>query len=79
MTKILVSGIIVRKPFAVGSKSEHEAIVLETTSGDYKLRLAGENPFEDYGLGKFIGTEKLVTGELTGYTILVEGISELLP
>ena len=41
-------GRVVRKRLSIGSKSEHEAIVLVTQGGEeYKLRRQGGNPFRD--------------------------------
>jgi len=41
-------GHVVRRRVSVGSKSEHEALVLVTDGGDeYKLRREGGNPFRD--------------------------------
>ena len=58
-------GQVVRKRVSVGSKSEHEALVLITASGDeYKLRRQGGNPFRDPELdgleGKRIECEGIV-------------------
>ena len=58
-------GRVVRKRVSIGSKSEHEALVLVTPDGDeYKLRREGGNPFRDPELdvleGKQIECEGIV-------------------
>ena len=58
-------GRVVRKRVSIGSKSEHEAIVLVTDDGqEYKLRREGGNPFRDPELdvleGKRIECEGIV-------------------
>jgi hypothetical protein len=41
------SGKVVSKTFGKGSKSQHEAMFLETPKGAFKLRRRGGNPFRD--------------------------------
>jgi hypothetical protein len=41
MTPKRYSGSVVKRPFGVGSKSEHDAIFLVTKDGDYVLRQGG--------------------------------------
>jgi len=47
MTPKRYSGSVVKRPFGVGSKSEHDAIFLVTKDGDYVLRRQGGNAFSD--------------------------------
>lgn len=43
-----IRGRVERKRVSVGSKSEHDAMVLVTAEGEeYKLRRQGGNPFRD--------------------------------
>lgn len=65
------SGSVVKKPIATASKSEREAVVLLTESGQFVLRRQGGNPFNDPELNKLVGKTIKCNGELTGYTILV--------
>jgi hypothetical protein len=65
------SGSVVRKPIATGSKSEREAVVLLTDSGQFVLRRHGGNPFNDPELNKLVGKTIKCSGELTGHTILM--------
>ena len=70
-------GRVVSKPVAVGSKSEREAVVLETDAGEYVLRRAGGNPFHDPQLDQLIGKEIQATGTLHGYTLIMSQWKEL--
>ena len=58
------SGRVVSQPFGVGSKSEHQAVVLLTSEGALKLRRAGGNPFQDPELEKLVGNDIVAEGEL---------------
>ena len=60
-----LQGRVVRKRVSIGSKSEHEALVLVTPDGEeYKLRRQEGNPFRDPELdvleGKRIECEGIV-------------------
>jgi len=45
---VTYQGRVVRKRLSIGSKSEHEALVLVTPDGqEYKLRRQEGNPFRD--------------------------------
>lgn len=59
-----------KKPFAVGSKSETQAIVLETDGGDYVLRIVGGHPFQDPRLEALVGKTIRATGTLHAYTLI---------
>ena len=58
------SGKVVHRQFGVGSKSEHQAVVLLTSEGPLKLCQAGGNPFHDPELEKLVGSEIVAEGEL---------------
>jgi hypothetical protein len=70
-------GRVISKRVAVGSKSEHEAVVLETGSGEYVLRRAGGNPFYDPELDELVGKTIQATGTLHGYTLIMSRWEEL--
>ena len=70
-------GRVVSKPVAVGSKSEREAVVLETDSGEFVLRRAGGNPFHDPQLAVLVGKTIEATGTLHGYTLIMSQWKEL--
>ncbi len=52
---VQLTGKVTTGNFSKGSKSEHDAIYLETEKGSFVLRRKGENPFEDPVLKKLIG------------------------
>ena len=64
-------GKVARQPFAAGSKSEHEAVVLQTPAGPLKLRRAGGNPFRDPELEKLVGREIVADGEVHAGQLLM--------
>jgi hypothetical protein len=71
-----MTGRVVKKPFATGSKSEREAILLVTAEGEYVLRRQGGNPFYDKKLENLVGKTIEVDGKITGYTLLISNWTE---
>ncbi|HWW40253.1 hypothetical protein [Pedobacter sp.] len=71
-----LTGKIILKPFATGSKSEHDAVYLETTTGDYLLQRKDDNPFECSDLESFAGKNVTVEGELTDYLFIANDVTE---
>jgi hypothetical protein len=65
------SGSVIKRAFGVGTKSEHDAIMLITDNGDYVLRRQGGNAFHDPALEELVGKKVQVTGTVTGYTLLM--------
>jgi hypothetical protein len=59
-----LTGTVIQKKFAPGSKSEHDAIYIETDHGDFRLRRLGGNPFSDPELKKLVGKKIIATGML---------------
>lgn len=72
-----LKGKVVMKKFGKGSKSEHEAVYLETKKGDFVLRKVGTNAFENTELRKMLGKEVVATGVLKDYLFLAKAIKEL--
>lgn len=70
-------GTVVQKVFGAGSKSEHEAIYLETDGGAYQLRRIGGNPFSDPELKKLIGKKITATGILHQSLFLANSVKKL--
>jgi len=56
------TGMVTRKRINVGSKSEHEAVVINVDGVDMKLRINGGNPFHDPALDAFVGKRVKVEG-----------------
>jgi hypothetical protein len=66
-----VTGHVIKKLFAAGSKSEREAVILVTDKGEYVLRRKGGNPFFDEELENLVGKTIKCEGDLTGYTFIM--------
>lgn len=62
-------GKVTKRPFAVGSKSERNAIRLETSDGSYVLRREGGNPLYDPALEQLVGKTIECQGETHDYTL----------
>lgn len=57
------TGMVRKETYAKGSKSEHQAVVLDTGDGNpMKLRIRGNNPFSDPELDQFVGMRVSVEG-----------------
>jgi hypothetical protein len=70
-------GKVTKKPFGKGSKSESEAIFLETEEGEYVLRRQGGNPFHDPELQKLVGKTIRCTGLAREYVLKISDWTEL--
>ncbi len=70
-----IEGSVIRKPFARGTKSEHEAVCLVSRQGEFVLRRTGGNPFSDPELDKLVGQQIRAEGEVVGYTFLMSAWS----
>jgi hypothetical protein len=70
------SGFIVKRPFAVGSKSERQGIFLVADGGhEFVLRRQGGNPFFDSELEKLVGQKVVCQGSVIGdYTFLASDL-----
>ena len=74
-----LTGRVVKEPFAKGSKSEREAVLLLADERRYVLRRQGGNAFADPALDALVGKTIRGTGLLTGYTFLVTEWTEVAP
>ena len=75
------TGMVRKETYAKGSKSEHEAVVLDTGDGNpMKLRIRGNNPFSDPELDQFVGMRVKVDGIAgSGVNILfVEDVKDIV-
>lgn len=59
------------KPFGKGSKSEHDAVYLSTSAGEYVLRRAGGNAFRDPEVDGLVGKEITCEGFTTDHTLIM--------
>jgi hypothetical protein len=71
---VTLTGKVVLKPYSPGSKSEHDAVFLETDSGSFLLRRIGGNPFHDEVLHKWVGQNVKATGMLDKNLLLAKDI-----
>ncbi len=70
---MVVTGRVVKKPFAVGSKSERQAVVLQASDGhEYLLRRRGGNAYYDEALDALVGHTIQAEGQPHGYTFLMD-------
>jgi hypothetical protein len=72
MKRRVVRGTVARRPYAVGSKSEHEAVMLITDEGEFRLQLKGGNPFRDPALDALVGKRIEAEGVVAGPTFVLE-------
>ena len=73
---IALSGKVVTKKFADGSKSEHDALYLETAQGSFVLRQPGANPFEENPFTALDGKEVTATGMIDKYIFFATKVEE---
>ena len=68
-----ITGVVSRAPVAIGSKSEHIAVVLRTEAGEqHILRRVGGNAFRDQTLETLVGKTITGTGRITGQTFIMD-------
>ncbi len=75
-TDTTISGLVVQKAFARGSKSEHNALYIDCGDHEYILRRLNANPFQDDLLLSFKGKTVVAKGVLTNNTFLAKEIEE---
>lgn len=77
-----LTGTLKAKTVNAGSKSEHTAVVLELDDGtEHRLRVIGDNPFQNDTLKPFVGHRVTVNGQMsdTGAPVfIVGGIQDIL-
>lgn len=71
------TGQVVKRPFATGSKSEREAVMLQTPTAAYVLRRRGGNAFVDSALNALVGKQVKVDGDLHDYTLIITKYREV--
>lgn len=72
-----LTGRVVKKSFAAGSKSERAAVFLVTPKREYVLRRRGGNAFRDPELDALVGKSIRCAGTVTGYTLLLDEWKEI--
>ena len=71
-----LTGKVIQKIFGENSKSEHNAVYLQTDDATYQLRRLGGNAFSDPILNNLVGKNVTATGTLTGMLFLAKEIKE---
>jgi hypothetical protein len=74
---VRIEGAVVRKRINVGSKSEHDAVVLVGAQGEYTLRRAGGHPFADATLDALVGKRVRVVGIVSAGQFIADDITVL--
>lgn len=64
-------GKVTKKIFGKGTKSEYEALYLETADGQYVLRRQGGNPFFDPVLQELLGKRVSCKGFVEDYVLMI--------
>lgn len=74
-----LTGIVTRQTVNAGSKSEHEALVIDAGTRSYELRLKGSNPFEQNpALLPFLNMRVRIEGaSLMGNIAQVEKLADI--
>ena len=65
------TGDVVRKPFATGSKSQRNAVMLATRWGDFVLRRVDAHALVDPELDKLVGKRIRVLGIVHRHTLTI--------
>jgi hypothetical protein len=73
-----ITGRVIKHLAAKGSKSERQAVFLETDNeGSFLLRRRGGNPFFDPILQKLVGKTIHCKGILTEHTLIISDWAEI--
>ncbi len=75
----VAEGDVGRQVLGAGTKSERDAVVLQTADGTVALRRRGGNAFADPELDALVGRRVRVTGTATESTFLADDIEVLGP
>ena len=67
-----LEGLVVQKRINAGSKSDHEATVLATKDGDFKLRRQGGHPFSDPDVQELVGKRIRARGLVSAGQFIME-------
>jgi len=70
-------GAVVKKRYGVGSKSERDAIMLQTPKTEFLLRISGSNPLYDETLDKMVGRTICGIGLVHGSTFIMSEWNDL--
>lgn len=65
MDEMELTGKVILQKFSEGSKSEHDAVYLDTGKMKYRLKRKGGNPFYDASLHELVGKTIKALGNIT--------------
>jgi hypothetical protein len=71
------TGVVTKKRRNIGSKSERDAVTLETDKGEFVLRVLGGNAYGDPRLEALVGKRIRCEGNRAGKTILLNEWTEI--
>ena len=74
---MVLEGRVIQKRINIGSKSEHEAVVLVSEDGEFKLRRQGGHPFADPDVQALIGSRIRAQGFVSAGQFIMEGYDVL--
>lgn len=77
MAKQKFKGQVVKRTYAESSKSEHEAIMLDTGKHEYKLRRVKGSPFVDEVLEELVGKQVECEGIKRGTLLIIKDWKEI--
>jgi len=58
-----IKGEVILKKINIGSKSEHEAVMLRTENSDVRLRIPGGSPSREPKLEQYVGKKVMCKGD----------------
>ena len=79
MAKKKYRGTVIKRKYAESSKSEHQAVMLDTGRKEFKLRRKGGNPFSDEVLDELVGSEVECVGVQRGSLLVIQSWKETKP
>lgn len=72
------NGLVEKKLINIGSRSEHEGVLLTTDEGNiFELRIKGHNPFSDPELDAFAGQKVSVEGDAYRGLLFVDDAAKI--
>jgi hypothetical protein len=75
----VVEGDVTRRRIGAGTKSDHDAVVLETGDRTLALRRRGGNAFADPALDALVGRHVRLQGTATDTTFLIDAVDVVGP
>ena len=76
-SQVELTGSVIIRAFAEGSKSEHDAVCLQTIEGTFVLRRIGGNPFNDEVLRDLVGKRITSYGRIKGPYFMMTDFKEI--